>query len=156
MTSYPNSGSESAGLPGLPVCLPSSQSIKEYIARVWSLCDVRRFVAMPNYTGHLFILHILHPRGTADGARHKQWKHWGVQGASELRTASAEIDPLLVRCAAEVEYQRGLRSLLVTWQHGDVATWRRGKLVRALLKVSFCCLGSNWSVLWIDVKRRYG
>lgn len=68
--------------------------------------DVRRFVALPSYPRRLSITHNHHTGDTAAGAWRKRWKHWGGWGASELRTASSEMDIPFVRCAEEVSYQR--------------------------------------------------
>lgn len=72
MTSSPASGPGVPGLPGFFVCIPSPFFVEEDSAQESFPHNVRHFVALLDYPGHLSIVHNNHVRDTAAGAWRKR------------------------------------------------------------------------------------
>lgn len=57
MASLFASGPEASGLTGFPVCFPFPYSVEHYISQESARHDIWPFVVIPDYPGHLSVLH---------------------------------------------------------------------------------------------------
>lgn len=83
--------------------------------------DVRRFILLPSYQGHLLIVHNHHSRDAAVGAWREQWMHWGGCGVSDFHTVGTETENSIHDSAENVSYERRLAALEAICQPGGVA-----------------------------------